>query len=246
MSAPALSAAVVPGLPEVRPGDDLAAMIAAAAELRPGDVVVISQKVVSKAEGRLVELRGVQPSERARDLARALGKDPRAVQVVLDESSEVLRAERGVLITRTRQGLVCANAGVDQSNVPGDDVVCLLPLDPDASARRIRAALPSGVAVVIADSLGRAWRLGQADVAIGCAGLAPLDDRRGTVDADGRPLIATMDAVADQAASAAALVRDKAGREAVVVLRGLARHVTTDDGPGAAAIVRPRHEDLFP
>jgi coenzyme F420-0:L-glutamate ligase/coenzyme F420-1:gamma-L-glutamate ligase len=237
---------VVPGLPEVRPGDDLAAMIAAAAELRPGDVVVISQKVVSKAEGRLVELGSVQLSERARELARALDKDPRAVQVVLDESTEVLRAERGVLITRTRQGLVCANAGVDQSNVPGADVVCLLPLDPDASARRIRAALGSGVAVVIADSFGRAWRLGQADIAIGCAGLSPLDDRRGTVDAGGRPLIATMDAIADQAASAAALVRDKTGREAVVVLRGLARHVTTDDGPGATAIVRPRDEDLFP
>ena len=246
MSAPALSAAIVPGLPEVRPGDDLAGMIAAAAELRPGDVVVISQKVVSKEEGRLVELRKVQPSERARELARALDKDPRAVQVVLDESAEVLRAERGVLITRTRQGLVCANAGVDQSNVPGDDVVCVLPADPDASARRLRAALGSSVAVVIADSFGRAWRLGQADVAIGCAGLTPLDDRRGSADAGGRPLIATMDAIADQAASAAALVRDKAGREAVVVVRGLARHVTTDDGPGAAAIVRPRDEDLFP
>jgi coenzyme F420-0:L-glutamate ligase/coenzyme F420-1:gamma-L-glutamate ligase len=157
----------------------------------------------------------------------------------------VLRAERGVLIVRTRHGLVCANAGVDRSNVPGGDAACLLPLDPDASARRLRAALPGRPAVVIADSLGRAWRLGQADVAIGCAGLAPLDDRRGSADHEGRPLEASVDAVADQAASAAALVRDKAGREAAVIVRGLDRFVTRDDGPGAAAIIRPRAEDLF-
>jgi coenzyme F420-0:L-glutamate ligase / coenzyme F420-1:gamma-L-glutamate ligase len=246
LSAEALSAVVVSGLPEVQPGDDLAAMIAAAAEIRDGDVVVISQKVVSKSEGRLVALGDVEPSERARELAEGLGKDPRAVQVVLDESAEVLRAERGVLITRTRHGLVCANAGVDQSNVPGDDIVCLLPVDPDGSARRIRAQLPGAPAVVIADSFGRAWRLGQADVAIGCAGLAPLDDRRGTRDAEGHELIATVDAIADQAASAAALVRDKAGRDAVVLVRGLERYITAGDGPGAAAIVRPRDEDLFP
>lgn len=247
MSAAAtLSAYVVAGIPEVHAGDDLAAMIAEAIEIGRGDVVVLSQKIVSKSEGRVVALRDVQPSERARELADALGKDARAVQVVLDESTEVLRAERGVLITRTRHGLVCANAGVDQSNVPGDDMVCLLPLDPDASARSIRTRLPGAPAVVIADSLGRAWRLGQADVAIGCAGLVPIDDRRGTRDAGGRELIATMDAIADQAASAAALVRDKAGRDAVVVVRGLERYVTSDDGPGAAAIVRPRHDDLFP
>jgi coenzyme F420-0:L-glutamate ligase/coenzyme F420-1:gamma-L-glutamate ligase len=150
-----------------------------------------------------------------------------------------------VLITRTHGGLVCANAGVDQSNVPGDDVVCLLPLDPDGSARAIRARLGNGAAVVIADSFGRAWRHGQADVAIGCAGLLPLHDRRGTKDAEGRPMTATVEAIADQAASAAALARDKAGREAVIVVRGLERFVTADDGPGAAAIVRPVEEDLF-
>ena len=246
MSAAALSAQVVPGIPEVQAGDDLAAIIATAAEIRNGDVVVVSQKVVSKAEGRTVALGAVRPSARARELAAALGKDARMVQVVLDESTEVLRAERGVLITRTRHGLVCANAGVDQSNVPGDDVLCLLPLDPDGSARRLRASLGARCAVVIADSFGRAWRLGQADVAIGCAGLAPLDDRRGTRDAEGHELIATVDAIADQAASAAALVRDKAGRDAVVLVRGLERFVTADDGPGAAAIIRPRAEDLFP
>jgi coenzyme F420-0:L-glutamate ligase/coenzyme F420-1:gamma-L-glutamate ligase len=194
----------------------------------------------------VVALRDVEPSARAHELADVLGKDARAVQVVLDESTEVLRAERGVLITRTRHGLVCANAGVDQSNVPGDDVVCLLPVDPDGSARSIRARLRGAPAVVIADSFGRAWRLGQADVAIGCAGLMPLDDRRGGRDAGGRELIATMDAIADQAASAAALVRDKAGRDAVVIVRGLERYVTAEDGPGAAAIIRPRAEDLFP
>jgi coenzyme F420-0:L-glutamate ligase / coenzyme F420-1:gamma-L-glutamate ligase len=245
-----LEVEAVPGLPEVASGDDLPGMIAAAAraagiEMGAGDVLVIAQKVVSKAEGRLRALADVRPSERAVELADRLGKDPRAVQLMLDESTAVLRAERGVLITRTRHGLVCANAGVDQSNVPGEDVVCLLPIDPDESARRIRSGLHGGAAVVIADSFGRPWRLGHADVAIGSAGLAPLDDRRGTTDAEGHKLIATVDAIADQAASAAALVRHKAGRDAVVVVRGLDRHVTAADGPGASTIVRPRDEDLF-
>lgn len=250
MSAVALSAHVLPGVPEVRPGTDLAELItdvaaSAGVAIGRGDVLVLSQKIVSKAEGRLVLLDDVQPSTRARQMADRLNKDPRMMQVVLDESIEVLRAERGVLITRTRHGLVCANAGVDQSNVPGDDIVCLLPVDPDGSARAVRARLGNGVAVVIADSFGRAWRLGQADIAIGCAGLAPIDDRRGTKDAEGRELTATIDAIADQAASAAALVRDKAGREGVVILRGLERHITKEDGPGAKGIIRPEEEDLF-
>jgi coenzyme F420-0:L-glutamate ligase/coenzyme F420-1:gamma-L-glutamate ligase len=254
LSALELWARPIPGLPEIAAHADLGRLVADAARnagiaIGDGDVLVLSQKVISKAEGRLVDLAQVSPSERARELAELLHKDPRAVQVVLDESAAVLRAERGVLIARTHQGLVCANAGVDRSNVPGDDVVSLLPLDPDASARRIRARLreliAASPAVVIADSFGRAWRLGQADVAIGCAGLAPLYDRRGERDAEGRVLEATVDAVADQAAGAAALVRDKAGRDAVVVVRGLARYVTADDGPGAAAIIRPREEDLF-
>jgi coenzyme F420-0:L-glutamate ligase / coenzyme F420-1:gamma-L-glutamate ligase len=250
LSTAALSAHVLPGVPEVRPGTDLAELItdvaaSAGVAIGPGDVLVLSQKIVSKAEGRLVLLDDVQPSARARQMADRLHKDPQMMQVVLDESIEVLRAERGVLITRTRHGLVCANAGVDQSNVPGDDIVCLLPVDPDGSARAVRARLGTGVAVVIADSFGRAWRLGQADIAIGCAGLAPIDDRRGTKDAEGRELAATIDAIADQAASAAALVRDKAGREGVVILRGLERYITEQDGPGAAAIIRPEEEDLF-
>jgi coenzyme F420-0:L-glutamate ligase / coenzyme F420-1:gamma-L-glutamate ligase len=241
-----LTAEALPGLPEIEAGADLAALIAAArAEIAPGEVVVISQKVVSKAEGRVVRLSGVTPSPQATELARELGKEPEMVQVVIDESAEILRAARGVLITRTHQGLVCANAGVDRSNVPGEDLACLLPVDPDQSARRLRAALPGRPAVVIADSFGRAWRLGQADVAIGCAGLAPVHDRRGSADHEGRELAATVDAIADQAASAAALARDKAGREAVVVVSGLDRYVTEADGPGAAAIVRPLAEDLF-
>lgn len=243
---PRLTAELLVGVPEVRPGDDLAALIGAAATgIGSRDVVVVSQKVVSKAEGRIVRLSAVEPSARAVELAEELGKEPEMVQLVLDESAEVLRAERGVLIVRTHHGLVCANAGVDRSNLPDEDLACLLPTDPDASARRLRAALRNRPAVVIADSFGRAWRLGQADVAIGCAGLVPLDDRRGSTDHDGRELAATIDAVADQAASAAALVRDKAGRDAVVVVRGLERYVTGADGPGAAAILRPRDEDLF-
>jgi coenzyme F420-0:L-glutamate ligase/coenzyme F420-1:gamma-L-glutamate ligase len=236
----------LPGLPEIEPGVDLASLIVAAGvDIGGSDVVVVSQKAVSKAESRLVRLADVAVSPRAHELAESLRKEPEVVQLIIDESAEILRAAHGVLITRTHGGLVCANAGVDRSNVPGDDVACLLPADPDGSARRLRAALPGRPAVVIADSFGRAWRLGQADVAIGCAGLAPLHDRRGDADHGGRELVATVDAIADQAASAAALVRDKAGREAVVVVRGLDRYVTADDGPGAASIVRPLAEDLF-
>jgi coenzyme F420-0:L-glutamate ligase / coenzyme F420-1:gamma-L-glutamate ligase len=250
----ALAAEPLPGLPEVNLGDDLAAIVAATARaaavgLDAGDVLVVAQKVVSKAERRLVPLATVSPSPRAKELADALDRDARLVQLALDESSEVLRSERGVLIVRTHQGFVCANAGIDVSNVPGDDVACLLPEDPDASARALRAGLAERLdakpAVVISDSFGRAWRIGQLDVAIGCAGLVPVHDRRGTADAHGRELAATVDAVSDAVAAAAALVRDKAGREAVVVVRGLERYVTAEDGPGAGAILRPRSEDLF-
>jgi len=234
----------VPGLPEVRPGDDLAALLRA--HVAPGDVLVLAHKVVSKAEGRVVRLADVAPSGRAVALARAHGKDPRAVQVVLDESAEVVRAERGVLISRTRHGFVCANAGVDASNA-ADGTLVLLPHDPDASARRLRAALGgAAVAVVITDSFGRAWRHGQADVAIGVAGLAPLDDWRGRTDSAGRTLRATWIATADELAAAADLVRGKDTRQPAVVAGGLAHLITPDDGPGAAALLRPVAEDLFP
>jgi coenzyme F420-0:L-glutamate ligase/coenzyme F420-1:gamma-L-glutamate ligase len=244
-----VEALALEGLPEVAPGDDLAALIAAAAGghggLAAGDVLVLAHKVVSKAEGALVDLGGVRPTARARSFAAEHGKDPRAVQVVLDESAAILRAERGVLICRTRHGFVCANAGVDASNAGEADHVVVLPRDPDASARALRAALPGRPAVVIADSFGRAWRHGQCDVAIGIAGLAPLDDWRGRTDSGGRELHATWIATADEAAAAADLVRDKTSRTPAVIVRGLDRHVTADDGPGAAALVRPVGEDLF-
>jgi coenzyme F420-0:L-glutamate ligase/coenzyme F420-1:gamma-L-glutamate ligase len=242
-----LSAHPLAGLPEVQAGDDLAALLVAAngGGFEPGDVLVVAHKVVSKAEGRVVELASVEPSRRAAELAAELGKDARQVQVVLDESAELLRAERGVLIARTCHGFVCANAGVDASNAP-EGAVVLLPVDPDASARALRAALPGRPAVVVADSFGRAWRHGQCDVAIGVAGLAPLEDWRGRADAHGRPLSATWIAVADEAAAAADLARaGKDAGEPAAVLRGLERHVTADDGPGAAALVRARSEDLF-
>jgi coenzyme F420-0:L-glutamate ligase/coenzyme F420-1:gamma-L-glutamate ligase len=253
VTALSLEAVPVPGIPEIEPGADLAEVVLDAAlrhsiRISAADVLVFAQKVVSKAEGRLRALEDVTPGDRARALASQLDKDPRLVQVILDESNEVVRAERGVLITRTRQGHVCANAGVDSSNVPGE-LVSLLPEDSDGSARRLRAEvgrrLGEAPAVVVSDSFGRPWRLGQTEVAIGCAGLHPLDDRRGLHDAVGKELKATLPAIADQAASAAGLVRSKDGREGVVVVRGLQRFVTKTDGPGAAALVRPRGDDLF-
>jgi coenzyme F420-0:L-glutamate ligase/coenzyme F420-1:gamma-L-glutamate ligase len=211
--------------------------------------VVVAHKVVSKAEGRVRELDDVAPTPRARELAARLDRDPRHVQAVLDETVELLREDR-VLICRTRHGFVCANAGVDASNAGAPDRVVLLPEDPDGSARRLRAALSERVgarpAVVVSDSFGRAWRQGQVEVAIGCAGLQPLDDWRGRADSAGRELRATWIAVADQAAAAADLARSgKDAGEPAVVVRGLERFVTPDDGPGAAALVRPREEDLF-
>jgi coenzyme F420-0:L-glutamate ligase/coenzyme F420-1:gamma-L-glutamate ligase len=232
-------------MPEVREGDAVGALIAARTELQDGDVVVISQKVISKAEGMVRRLAEVEPSERAIELGKRLGKEAELVELVLSESREVLRAERGVLITETHHGFVCANAGIDTSNLPEDGTVCLLPKDPDASARAIRAELPARVGVVIADSFGRAWRLGQAEVAIGCAGLAPIDDWRGREDAGGRELSATVIAVADEVAAAADLVRVKDSGVPAAVVRGLARYVLAEDGPGASALHRPRSDDLF-
>jgi coenzyme F420-0:L-glutamate ligase/coenzyme F420-1:gamma-L-glutamate ligase len=242
-----LEAWPLPGLPEIRPGDDLAALLAAAAgdTLNAGDVLIVAHKIVSKAEGAIVSLDGVIVSDRARELAAGTDKDPRHVQVVLDQSAELVRAERGVLIARTHHGFVCANAGVDASNAPAPDTLVCLPRDPDASARALRAALPGRPAVVVADSFGRAWRNGQVEVAIGVAGLRPLEDWRGRTDSVGRQLRATWIAVADEAAAAADLVRDKDSREPAVVVRGLDRHVTDEDGPGAAALLRPVAEDLF-
>jgi coenzyme F420-0:L-glutamate ligase/coenzyme F420-1:gamma-L-glutamate ligase len=249
-----IAARALPGIPEVRPGDDLAALLAAArgdGGFLPGEVLVLAHKIVSKAEGRVVSLDDVEPSPLAMEVAIALDKDdPRTVEVVLRETAEVVRAERGVLISRTHHGFVCANAGVDASNAASPDELIMLPLDPDASARALRAALgragAGSPAVVIADSFGRAWRHGQCDVAVGIAGLAPLEDWRGRTDGHGRELKATWIAIADQAAAAADLARGgKDAGEPAVVVTGLDRHVTAEDGPGAAALLRSREEDLF-
>ncbi|HEY4996573.1 MAG TPA: coenzyme F420-0:L-glutamate ligase [Solirubrobacteraceae bacterium] len=238
-------------LAEVRAGDDLAQLIAATplgAQLHDGQLVVIAHKAVSKSEGAVAALTDIVPSERARELAGA-ERDARAVQVVLDESAEILRAERGVLICRTHHGFVCANAGVDASNSADAGTLVLLPRDPDGSARRIRARLReitgAVVGVLITDSFGRAWRNGQSDVAIGLAGMQPLEDWRGRADARGLELRATWIAVADAAAAIADLARAKDSREPVVVLEGLERHMTAEDGPGATQLLRALDEDLF-
>jgi len=249
-----LTVTAINGIPEVSPGDDLATLIATASNaqhltITSDDVIVVAHKVISKAEGRIRHLGDVEPSSRAIELANALNKDPRRVQVVLDESREVLRASHGALITVTRHGFVCANAGVDASNVPGDDALVLLPQDPDESARNLRARLKQLIsedpAVLITDSFGRAWRHGQVDVAIGCAGLNPLEDWRGRPDKDGRELRATWIAVADELAAAADLARTKDGSLPVILISGAGRHVTPDDGPGAAPIIRPESQNLF-
>lgn len=241
-----LEVLAVEGLPEVRPGDDLAAQIASRLELQDGDVVVAAHKVVSKAEGRLRDLRGVQPSAPALDYAlRLTESDPRFLQAVLDESVRIVRDDR-VLIVETRHGYVCANAGLDRSNLPGDDTVLLLPEDPDASAAGLRDGLRAltgrEVSVIVSDTFGRAWRMGIVNVALGVAGLAPLLDHRGLTDDFGREMHATVIAVADELAAAAELVMGKTDRVPVVVIRGW-----RGGGPFGLGrdLVRPAERDLF-
>jgi coenzyme F420-0:L-glutamate ligase/coenzyme F420-1:gamma-L-glutamate ligase len=236
----------VDGLPEIAAGDDLAQLIGARIRLEAGDIVVVAQKVVSKAEGRTRDLATVTASDEAIRLAPHLvaEPDPRFVQVVLDESVRILRTER-VLITQTRHGFVCANSGVDQSNIPGSEVVTLLPVDPDASAEHLRARLHeiTGVtaAVIVSDTFGRPWRLGIVNVALGVAGMPALIDMRGLTDDAGRELHATVLAVADEVAAASGLVMGKTRRTPVVIVRGLD---LLGSGSGRE-LIRPAAEDLF-
>ena len=236
----------VEGLPEVSPGNDLGALISSRSELKNGDILVVAQKVVSKSEGRLISLQAVTAGDEALRIAPNLiaNPDPRMVEVVLDESVRVLRSHR-VLITETPRGFVCANSGVDHSNIPGDDVLTLLPKDPDASADRLRLSLRElagvEVGVIISDTFGRPWRLGIVNVALGIAGLPALVDLRGTADDTGKPLHATVLAVADDIAAAAGLVMGKTARTPAVIVRGFE---IRGSGRGRD-LVRPAAEDLF-
>lgn len=238
-------------IPEIRPGADLARIVWAAAQrenvgIHAGDVVVLAQKIFSKAEGRIVRLKDVEPSALARTWARRLRTDPRFIEVVLRESTRIIRMSERVLIVETRHGFVCANAGVDRSNVAGRGAVTCLPLDPDASARRFAAKLKklSGahVAAIISDTFGRPWRLGLANVAIGASGLAVLEDLRGAKDARGHTLQATILAVADELAAAAGLAMKKAAQVPVVIIRGAQ---FTRAAGSARELIRPPQEDMF-
>jgi coenzyme F420-0:L-glutamate ligase/coenzyme F420-1:gamma-L-glutamate ligase len=240
----------IEGIPEVRPGDDLGRIIVDAAArqdtaLATRDLLVIGQKIVSKAEGRLVRLADVEPSSIAEAMASGLGRDPRLVEVILRESRRVVRMDKGVLVTETHHGWVCANAGVDQSNVDAD-TVALLPEDPDRSARRLREQLRhltgAEVAIVIADTFGRPWREGLTNVAIGVAGLASLRSYLGERDPAGRPLQATILAIADELASAAELVMGKLDRIPVAIVRGVA---WTASEEGSKPLLRDPSRDLF-
>jgi coenzyme F420-0:L-glutamate ligase/coenzyme F420-1:gamma-L-glutamate ligase len=233
----------VEGLPEIGAGDDLAALIAARAELEDGDVLVVAQKVVSKAEGRVVRLADVDPSERARELAG--DEDPRRHEVILRESERIVRSRPPLVISETRHGFVCASAGVDSSNAPEPETVVLLPLDPDASATRLREGLREltsvEVGVIVSDSFGRAWRQGTTDIAIGVAGVRPLLDLKGTRDSAGYELHATVIAVADELAGAAELVLGKTDGVPAAVIRGVDAR-----GEGTAReLVMPAERDLF-
>lgn len=240
----------VPGMPEVKAGDALASLIAEcvrAADIRlaDGDVVVIAQKIVSKAEGRTVQLTEIEPGEVARDWASRYDKDARMVEVVLRESKRIVRMERGVLIAETHHGFICANAGVDASNVAAD-VVTLLPEDADRSARDIQSALArefdARLAIIISDTFGRPWREGITNVAIGVAGIAPLIDYRGQLDSHGRPLKVTVIAIADELASAAELLMRKTAGVPVVIIRGF--DYTARDA-SVRELIRPPDTDLF-
>ena len=232
--------AAIEGIPEIHPGDDLATLLAERAPEGPG-VLVVAQKIVSKAEGRLVRLSEVKPSPRAVEVAEKVDKDPRQVELVLRESRRIVRAVPGVLICETHHGLICANAGVDMSNAPDDETAVLLPEQPDVSAERIRQALGSGRAVIISDTFGRPWREGLVDVAIGVAGLAPLRDFTGGTDLRGRELLVTVMAYADQLAAAAGILMEKEAGLPAVWVEG----VPIEGEGGLSDLLRDPEIDLF-
>jgi coenzyme F420-0:L-glutamate ligase/coenzyme F420-1:gamma-L-glutamate ligase len=250
---PSFSAIGITGLPEIQDGDNLGQMIAEAARnqgtpLLEGDILIVTQKVVSKAEGMLVSLDTVTPSQFAREYAANADRDPRLIELVLRESRSIVRMDqdRGVLITETKHGFVCANAGIDQSNIPDEDVVCLLPVDPDASARRIREEIRevTGVAppIIISDTFGRAWREGHVNFAIGVAGMNPLKDYRGTEDANGRIMHVTTIAVADELAATAEMITAKAINVPVALIRGMPYQPEVGS---TAPLIRDRTRDMF-
>ncbi len=228
------------GLPEIEPGYDLAGRLAELVPEGPG-ILVVAQKVVSKAEGRIVRLADVEPSARALEVAKAVDKDPRQVELVLRESRRIVRQAPGVLITETHHGLVCANSGVDLSNAPGDETAVLLPLEPDASAERIRERLGPGRGVIVSDTFGRPWREGLIDVAIGIAGFAPLRDHVGETDREGRELQVTVMALADQLAATAGILMEKSAGRPAVWIEGI---VPSGDGC-LADLLRDPERDLF-
>jgi coenzyme F420-0:L-glutamate ligase / coenzyme F420-1:gamma-L-glutamate ligase len=234
------------GLPEVRRGDDLAELIrdAAKREQQPLDssvVLAVAQKIVSKAEGAVADLRQIQPSALAKTWASKWSKDPRLIELILSQSRRIIKMDRGVLIAETHLGYVCANAGVDQSNVESDDFATILPKDPDASAARLRKQLNCG-AVIVTDTFGRPWREGLVDVAIGVAGLAPLEDYRGSADRRGRKLTGTIVAVADQVAAAAGILMRKPSGFPVVLMRGFEWKAAEGS---ARELLRSPEQDLF-
>lgn len=238
----------VEGIPEIRPGDELDALLVESIgdEVVSGDVLVVTHKVVSKSEGRLVDLRTVEPSPLAKKFAIEHGKDPRQIEVVLRESRRIVRMDRGIIISETHHGFVCANAGVDASNVPGEETVCLLPLDPDDSAARLRSSIVERtgeeIAVIISDSFGRPWRHGITDVAVGVAGMNPLADYRGRQDSHGYPLEASVLAVADELAAAAELVMGKTAAVPAAMIRNYAYEAAS--GTAKDLLMEPER-DLF-
>ena len=233
-------------LPEVRPGDDLAGLIrdAAAREGRRIDesvVIAVAQKVVSKAEGAMVDLRQIQPSPFAQSWAAEWGKDPRLIELILAQARRIVKMDRGILVTETHHGFVCGNSGVDQSNIEGEHLATVLPEDPDCSARRLRSALRCG-AVIVTDTFGRPWREGLVDVALGVSGLEPLEDYLGSADRQGRKMAATIIAVADQLAAAAGLLMRKPDGIPAVLIRGFAWRAAETSG---RELIRKPEQDLF-